>query len=49
MYVEELKYFLNCVKNKKNCMNSIIEAYEIQKVAFAMKNSSNKGKKIFLK
>ena len=47
MYVEELKYFLNCVKNKKTCMNSIIEAYEVQKIAFAMKNSSNKGKKIF--
>jgi len=49
MYVEELKYFLNCVKNKKTCMNSIIEAYEVQKIAFAMKNSSNKGKKISLK
>ena len=49
MYVEELKYFLNCVKNKKNCMNSIVEAYEIQKVAFAMKNSSITGKKISLK
>jgi predicted dehydrogenase len=49
MYVEELKYFLNCIKNKKTCMNSIVEAYEVQKIAFAMKNSSNKGKKIFLK
>ena len=49
MYVEELKYFLNCVNNKKTCMNSIIEAYEVQKIAFAMKNSSNKNKKIFLK
>jgi len=49
MYVEELKYFLNCVNNKKTCMNSIIEAYEVQKIAFAMKNSSNKGKKISLK
>ena len=49
MYVEELKYFLNCIKNKKTCMNSIVEAYEVQKIAFAMKNSSNKGKKISLK
>jgi predicted dehydrogenase len=49
MYVEELRYFLNCVKNKKNCMNSIVEAYEIQKVALAIKNSSNIGKKISLK
>jgi hypothetical protein len=30
-------------------MNSIVEAYEIQKVAFAMKNSSITGKKISLK
>ena len=43
MYVEELKYFLNCVK--KNCMNSVVEAYEVQKITFAMKNSSNIGKK----
>jgi len=49
MYVEELKYFLNCVKNKKDCMNSIVEAYEIQKVALAIKNSSKIGKKISLK
>jgi predicted dehydrogenase len=49
MYVEELKYFLNCVKNKKDCMNSIVEAYEIQKVALAIKSSSNIGKKISLK
>ena len=49
MYVEELKYFLNCVIKKKPCMNSIVEAYEVQKIAFAMKNSSKKGKKIFLK
>jgi predicted dehydrogenase len=49
MYVEELRYFLNCVKNKKNCMNSVVEAYEIQKVALAIKNSSNIGKKISLK
>ena len=49
MYVEELKYFLNCVKKKKTCMNSIVEAYEVQKIAFAIKNSSNKNKKISLK
>jgi predicted dehydrogenase len=49
MYVKELKYFLNCVKKKKNCMNSVVEAYEVQKIAFAMKNSSITGKKISLK
>ena len=48
MYKEELKYFLNCIKNKKKCMNSIVEAYEIQKVALAIKHSSDIGKNISL-
>ena len=49
MYVDELKYFLNCVKNKKIPMNNISEAYEIQKIALSIKNSSKSGRKIILK
>jgi len=49
MYVQELQYFLDCVKKKKTPMNNIIEANEIQKIAIAIKNSSKSGKKIILK
>ena len=49
MYVAELEYFLNCVKKKKIPMNNVIEAYEVQKIALAIKNSSKSGKKILLK
>ena len=49
MYYQELKYFLNCVKMKKIPMNDISEAFEIQKIAMAIKKSSKTGKKIFLK
>ena len=49
MYLQELKYFLNCVKKKKIPMNDVSEAFEIQKIALAMKKSSETGKKILLK
>ena len=49
MYIKELQYFLNCVKKKKIPMNDIAEAFEIQKVALAIKDSSKIGKKILLK
>lgn len=46
MYVEEISYFLNCVKKKKTPMNSIIEAIEPQKIALAIKKSAQSGRKI---
>lgn len=49
MYVQELQYFLNCVKNTKIPINSVIDSFEIQKIVSAIKNSSNSGKKITLK
>ena len=49
MYVKELDYFLKCVKRKKNPMNSISEALEVQKIALAVKHSTISGKKIKLK
>ena len=49
MFLAEMKYFLNCVKKKKTPINNIKEAYEIQKVALAVKNSSKLGRKIILK
>jgi predicted dehydrogenase len=31
MYVKEIKYFIDCVKNNKQCMNSFKDAYELLK------------------
>tara|TARA_Y100000590_G_scaffold115951_1_gene132318 strand:+ start:9108 stop:10103 length:996 start_codon:yes stop_codon:yes gene_type:complete len=42
MYVNEMKYFLKCIKTKKIPMNSITEALKIQEVALAIKKSSEK-------
>jgi predicted dehydrogenase len=49
MYIQELQYFINCVKKKQTSMNNVAEAYEIQKIALAIKNSSKSGKKVLLK
>ena len=49
MFLAEMKYFLDCVKKKKTPINNIKEAYEIQKIALAVKNSSKLGRKIILK
>ena len=46
MYVDELKYFLDCVKKNKIPMNSIIDAIEPQKISLAIKESAKKGQKI---
>lgn len=46
MYVEELKYFLKCVNKNEVPMNNIAEAIEVQKIAMAIKKSSQTGKKI---
>ena len=31
MYVEEIKYFVNCVKNNTHCINSFKEANKLLK------------------
>jgi predicted dehydrogenase len=31
MYVDEIKYFINCVRNNKKCMNDFKEAYSLLK------------------
>lgn len=48
MYVDELKYFLDCVNKNKIPMNSIIDAIEPQKISLAIKESAKKGQKIKL-
>jgi predicted dehydrogenase len=46
MYVDELIYFLNCVKKRNQPMNNISEARTILNVALSMKKSSNLKKTI---
>ena len=46
MYVDELIYFLNCVKKRNQPMNNISEARAILNVALSMKKSSNLKKTI---
>ena len=48
MYIDEMKYFLKCVKRKEIPMNSITDALKIQEVALAIKKSSDKKIKITL-
>lgn len=49
MFVDELKYFLNCVKNKKNSMNSVDEGLVTLNIALAIKKSSLTKKFVTLK
>ena len=46
MYVDELLYFLNCVKKRNQPMNNLSEARTILNVALSMKKSSNLKKTI---
>ena len=46
MYVDELLYFLNCVKKRNQPMNNLSEAKTILNVALSMKQSSNLKKTI---
>ena len=46
MYVDELLYFLNCIKTRNQPMNNISEAKTIFNVALSMKKSSNLKKTI---
>lgn len=44
MYVQELSYFINCVKNKKTTMNTVNDALKTLQVGFATKKSSSLNK-----
>ena len=46
MYVDELLYFLSCVKKRNQPMNNLSEAITILNVALSMKKSSNLKKTI---
>lgn len=44
MYVEELSYFINCVKNKEIPMNTVDNALHTLQIALATKKSSSSNK-----
>ena len=49
MYVDELNYFINCVKKKKIPANDIQAGYETLKIAMAIINSGQKNKRVSIK
>jgi len=49
MFVDELKYFLNCIKNKKNTMNPIEEGLVTLGITLAIKKSSSTRKFVTVK
>jgi len=48
MYVNELKYFINCINSKKQTFNDIHEGVEIIKIALAAKHSSKRKKMVLI-
>ena len=49
MYIDELKHFLKCVKNRKKTINGLDNGIKTLNIALAMKESSAKSKVIELK
>lgn len=49
MFVDELKYFLNCVKNRKSTINPVDDGLKILQIALAAKKSSLSRKFITIK
>ena len=48
LYIDEIIYFLKCVKNRKNTINNLDDGIETMKIALAIKESSKKKKNIML-
>ena len=49
MYVDEIKYFMNCVKKKKKPMNSLDEGVDTMKIALNIIKSGKRKKIIDVK
>ncbi|WP_220462852.1 Gfo/Idh/MocA family oxidoreductase [Nitrosopumilus sp. b2] len=43
MYVDELKYFISCTKNRENTVNNIDDGIKVLKIALSIINSSQKN------
>jgi hypothetical protein len=48
MFIDELKYFLNCIKNKKDTFNNINDAKKTLQVVLDAKKSSTQGKMVII-
>ena len=46
MYVDEIKHFLKCIKNRKNTINNIEEGVRTLNIALAMKKSAKMKKMV---
>ena len=44
MYVDEMKHFLNCIKQRKQTMNPLHEGIETLRIALSIKKSSKTGR-----
>ncbi|HJN62023.1 MAG TPA: hypothetical protein QGH92_00240, partial [Candidatus Parcubacteria bacterium] len=48
MYIDEMKYFITCIKNKEEPLINLGQGIEVLKMALAVKESSRKHKLIKL-
>jgi len=49
MYVDEIKHFLKCVKNRKKTINTLEEGINTMNIALAMKKSAKLKKMVKIK
>ena len=48
LYIDEIKHFLRCVKNRKNTINNLDDGIKTMKIALAIKESGKKKKNIVM-
>jgi len=46
MYIDEMRYFMKCVKKRQKTINDLQQGIITMNIALAMKNSAKKGKLI---
>jgi len=48
MYIEQIKYFLDCIKSRKKTITSIERGAQVLKLICAAKESAKEDKSIYL-
>ena len=48
MYVDELSYFINCIKTKSNTMNNISHGIETLEIALGILKSSENNEVVYI-
>ena len=48
MYVDEMRYFLDCISQNQKPMSNFSEAAKVTRAAFVVKQSLNSGEKVTL-